>query len=595
VATGTKLNQETMEKKTVESTLKQATIFFKGAELIHTSSVTLAKGQNEIAIKGLSPDIDVSSLKIKTSNGVVVTSHEYVKDYLTSPEINNVTIQKLQESLEKNMEEIRKVDIGMNIINSTLEYLRQGTSKNVSGSEKGLGVEELVKTVGFFVTQSEEMEMKRMNLEKRRKDLNETHHKINSQLQQETVKSRQVNGVLNLNLSAPLDGNSTITITYYTAAAYWLPYYDVNIASVDKPIQIKMKSKVTQTTGLDWEKVKVILSTAVPTSGKEAPLFSAWFLRQQGPVEDRLMGRASGTRAIQNAYSYEVIEESADMELSVVEDRQKQVIEPIIVIDGQEVSKSVYENLDSRMIKDINVLNNEDATNIYGARAAAGAIVVTLKQGMEDFVTETENVLDYTYDVEIPQTIPGNGKVQHIDLQVKETSAEFKYYAAPKLDGEVYLLAEISNWEKLGLMSGQANITFDGTYLGETYINASSIHSKLTLTLGTDQRISVKREKQQDYSSSKMFGNDAQQTFAYKLTVKNNQNKAVKLILKDQYPISTQKGIEVNLLRKETTAWTANVEELGVITWEEELAPGETKTYQISYTVKYPKDMKLNL
>ena len=38
-----------------------------------------------------------------------------------------------------------------------------------------------------------------------------------------------------------------------------------------------------------------------------------------------------------------------------------------------------------------------------------------------------------------------------------------------------------------------------------------------------------------------------------------------------------------------------NVEELGVITWEEEFKAGETKVYQISYSVKYPKDSNLNL
>jgi hypothetical protein len=67
------------------------------------------------------------------------------------------------------------------------------------------------------------------------------------------------------------------------------------------------------------------------------------------------------------------------------------------------------------------------------------------------------------------------------------------------------------------------------------------------------------------------------------------------MVLKDQYPISTQKSIEVELQTKETTPWTANREDLGVITWEEEFKAGETKTYQISYSVKYPKGSNLNL
>jgi len=34
---------------------------------------------------------------------------------------------------------------------------------------------------------------------------------------------------------------------------------------------------------------------------------------------------------------------------------------------------------------------------------------------------------------------------------------------------------------------------------------------------------------------------------------------------------------------------------VGVVTWEEELGAGETKVYQISYGVKYPRELKLNL
>lgn len=46
---------------------------------------------------------------------------------------------------------------------------------------------------------------------------------------------------------------------------------------------------------------------------------------------------------------------------------------------------------------------------------------------------------------------------------------------------------------------------------------------------------------------------------------------------------------------KVKTPWTVNKEDLGVIAWEEELKAGKTKTYQISYSVKYPKGSNLNL
>jgi uncharacterized protein (TIGR02231 family) len=198
-----------------------------------------------------------------------------------------------------------------------------------------------------------------------------------------------------------------------------------------------------------------------------------------------------------------------------------------------------------------------------------------------------------TYNIALPYSIPGNGKDQNIDLGTQNVPASFKYYCVPKLDSETYVLAEISDWEKLNLLNGAANITYDGTYMGETYIQTSSTQEKLSLTLGTDKRIVVKREQLKDYSSGEMFGGGETREFVYELTVRNNQNRQVKMVLKDQYPLSTSKEISVELL-KDTTKPTVNKEDIGVLTWEYDLRPGETKIFKTAYRVKYPKGSTLN-
>jgi uncharacterized protein (TIGR02231 family) len=157
------------------------------------------------------------------------------------------------------------------------------------------------------------------------------------------------------------------------------------------------------------------------------------------------------------------------------------------------------------------------------------------------------------------------------------------------------LLGEIGDWQKLNLMSGNANVTYDGTYVGETFIDASSTQENLSLTLGSDKRVPVKREKLSDFSSTKFVGNETRQQFTYQLTVRNNQNVPVSMTLKDQYPISTQKEIDAELLVKETTVWSFNNTDVGVISWEFELQPGEQKVFKMAYQVKYPKGKRVNL
>jgi hypothetical protein len=109
--------------------------------------------------------------------------------------------------------------------------------------------------------------------------------------------------------------------------------------------------------------------------------------------------------------------------------------------------------------------------------------------------------------------------------------------------------------------------------------------------LGNDRRVAVKREKMQDFSSVKFLGNDKRQVFTYQLTVKNNKNIPIDMILKDQYPISTDKSISVELLETDNAH---DNQEVGTLTWEFPLKAGETRTFKFSYSVKYPKDKQIN-
>jgi len=521
-------------EKTVMSKVTEATVFFKGAELTQTAAVLLEKGKNEIRIEGLSAVVDINSLKIKTTNNVLVSSFDFSIDYLSKPEEqSSAKLKNLEDSIKTCRTELDKVNINLKINAELQEQLQKGISKSTSGSEKGLTLDELMKTMDFYKSKSEQIESQQLKFNDQKVKLESTIQKLQAQLDQENTRTKETSGVLHLTLMAPVAANSAMTITYFTSSAGWTPYFDLTVVSTDKPIAISQKSRVYQTTGFDWDKVKLTLSTATPSSGKIAPLFSTWFLTEQSfPVgRDREM-------SMQNAFSY-------DEKKFMVEDEKSEIL-PVKV---------------------------------------TGSI--------EDYVSESDNALNIVYAIDLPYTIPGNGKAQNIELQTKEAKAEYKYYCAPKLDNATYVLAEIPDWEKLGLLSGNANVTFEGVYVGATYIDANSTHEKLGLTLGTDKRVSVKREKMQDFSAAKFLGNDVQQTFTYKITVKNNQNRRIKMVLKDQYPISTQKNIVVTLL-KETTRWTVNKEDVGVITWEENFEAGETKTYLISYSVKYPKEMKLN-
>lgn len=225
------------------------------------------------------------------------------------------------------------------------------------------------------------------------------------------------------------------------------------------------------------------------------------------------------------------------------------------------------------------------------SRAAAKVAVQTAAPSADqNIATSTENVLNTTFDIDIPYDIAADNKIHSVVMSTFNQPVNYKYYSVPKLENDVYLMAELSGHEKLNLLVGEANVIFENTYVGRTTISPSATTDTLNLSMGKDKKIVVKREKISDESESRSIGSSKKQTFTYEITVRNGKNTEVNLLLKDQFPVSTDKTIEVELLQ--ASGATVN-RETGVLTWKLNLAPGTTQKVRLSYSVKYPKDKNI--
>ena len=93
-------------------------------------------------------------------------------------------------------------------------------------------------------------------------------------------------------------------------------------------------------------------------------------------------------------------------------------------------------------------------------------------------------------------------------VQVQEYTIPglYEYYSIPKLDADAFLTVGLADWGKLNLMSGNANIFFEGAYVGQSYIDANNTKDTLTLSLGRDKKIIVKREQVKDFTRTQSIG-----------------------------------------------------------------------------------------
>ncbi|GGA87587.1 DUF4139 domain-containing protein [Puia dinghuensis] len=521
----------------VSSTLRSATVYRSGAELVHTAIAHLDRGANELVIGDLSNAIDISSVRVTCSSNVTVMSVTFSTDYLR-PETVSRFVKKLQDSIAAIKKELTRLEVLSKSAGELLEVLNG--NKTVGGTNTGVSVVELAKMIDYQRQKQVEIRMDISGYNERTTELNQLAYRLDSQIKEEEKKKASTGGSLVLQLLSPSAGPCDLTVSYLTTAAHWEPSYDLKVINSNDPLHLFYKAQVVQTSGIDWKQVKLSLSTSLPSQGGNAPVLKARFLRF-----------VEAMRAV-----------------------------------GYFAAPSPANTLDNKISGNYKTLALQESVVIRGA-ASVGA-----KDELGDYVTLNDRTMDAVFDIDIPYDVPGNGMEQGVVLKEYQLPCVYQYYAAPGVDKDAYLLGQLTGWEKLNLLPGEASIMVEGTYIGKSRIDPGSIQDTLNLTLGRDKRIVVKREKLVDYSSVKFLGSSKKQVYTFLITVRNNKKEKARMILKDQYPLSTDKDIETELL--DSSGAVVNPD-TGILTWNLELAPGESRSYRISYSVKYPKDKVLNI
>ncbi|HTI11897.1 MAG TPA: DUF4139 domain-containing protein [Puia sp.] len=576
---------------TIPSILRSATVYRTGAELTHTAKTFLRQGSNELIIEDISNNIDINSLRIGTTETVTILSVEFSKEYLR-PETKSPLVKKLQDSLDSVQKELEKVNVLIRADMDLINLLE--SNKKIGGEQNGLSVAELIKMMDYYKQKSLELNAELTAANTRAGRLKTGAAKLEAQIDEEEKKNTRTSGRLLLQLLSPLAGEIEFTVSYLTPTASWTPSYDLRVDNINDPLRLLYKAKLRQTSGFDWKQVKLTLSTSVPTQGGNAPVLKTWFLRYTDPVS---LSDGDKYNSLQSmAYKKTDLQEVVVSGYSTMRIRgtasDEENKDPLYIVNGKPMSEEDYRKIDTRAIKNVEVLKDAAATSLYGSRAAGGVVRITLKDELGDYVSVKDNTINVNFDIDLPYDVPTNGKEQNVVLKEYKVPTGFKYYSAPRLDKDAYLLGEVPDWGKLNLLPGEANIIFEGTYIGRSFIDPASTQDTLNLTLGRDRRVVIKREKVVDYSSVKFLGSNKKQIFTYEITVKNNKKEAIQLLLKDQYPISSSKEIEEELLDSSGAEVNTGT---GVLTWKLQLAPGETKKYKLSYSVKYAKDKTVNV
>jgi uncharacterized protein (TIGR02231 family) len=208
------------------------------------------------------------------------------------------------------------------------------------------------------------------------------------------------------------------------------------------------------------------------------------------------------------------------------------------------------------------------------------------------FTQVAENATNSVFDISIPYTIESNGKSNFVEIQQYNIAANYTYLSIPKVDKDAFLLARLQGWDKSELLPGEANVYFENNYVGQTYFDTRIVDDTLSVGLGRDNNIVVKRKQINEFKEkTSISGNTKKVSRMYEIEVRNTRKSAIELELEDQIPLTNNEQLEVEVLEIGNAEYN---KETGKLKWKLKLNPGESKSLRFGYAVKHPKKMIVN-
>lgn len=584
------------------------TVYINGAQIARTGNLSVKPGKTVIECKGISPYINNQSLSVKGIGNFIILSTSLKTDY-SKQKVDDAKTDSLNTIQRIIKKEKQNLSTRLNVLTQIETLVEDNT--NLGDKENAVSTENLKAMMNLYKSDLLPVLIEKKVIKNEIDSLAKIENNLTQQLKN-NMADNDLPKIIVIEIEAKSSEKADFKISYFAEGASWQPVYDIRVDDLSKPIQLVAKANVTQITGEDWENVDLTFSSGEPNVGGVAPELLPWYLSFKSrnysnnnagglynPSVKKVTGRVIdsdfgepliGVTVIVKGTSVGTVTDIDGFYSINIPIGTKQLTYSYIGMQAQTVNIS-------KPIINVKMENSGavlDEVVVVGSRTPPRSSIYKLPKKMESKKAEakfTESIAEQTptvltFKIDQPFSIPSNNQSKTINLASYKMDASYTHYAVPKIETTAYLIASISNWSRYNLLQGEANIYFENTFITETIIDAQSFNDTLSISLGPDRNIALKRVKDEDFCKTKILSANTNQSIGFNIDIRNNRKQQINLECYDQIPVSKIDDIKVKSIN--ISKGTLN-EKTGIIKWKMKMMPSENKKLQLAYEVKYPK------
>ena len=627
--------QASSDEKEVRHSIDHVTVYRQGAQIKRTANTVVPGGTSTLVFPDLPTAIDPSQVRITGTGDFTILSvtHRYHTDTLSGAE-SQAERERLQKERNDLYHKMQQEQHWYTILDKEEQLLASHTQFTVKDS--GVDLARLVDATKFMRARRIELLQERQAIDQRIGDMQASLTKLDLAMGALPQLRTETHLEMLIHTEADAQTSGTISFGYWMQSAGWDPAYNARVESVTDPLKLESIALVKQQTGEDWDRVNLSVSTGTPNRNRSKPNLTPWFLHanhqghagaaastaaaannwlktqpynpavrqvrgqlydaQGQPLIGATVSVSGGRNTVTDINGFYMIDVPTNAR-NISYQSMGMVAENIAVSNSvmnvamapamerlEEVSVAYFSD-------GIAVEDESDRGSLFGSRRERAA-----QRAAQAFdyasVTVQSTPTQTRFDIAAKYTIASDGIVQSVRIKDMEVPTEFLYQATPKLDAQAYLMAHIMDWEELDLISGRLRIYFEDDFVGESTLALNLASDTLSLSLGPDPAIQVRRKLKGHDNKSNIITGKRELERTWEITVDNRKQQPIRIVIDDQLPLSNDEDVEV---KAESLGGGKLDKDTGRVEWDITVKPSERKNIRFKYGVQAPRDTPIRL
>jgi uncharacterized protein (TIGR02231 family) len=492
----------------VKGNVTEVTLYRGQALVTREVPVESAKaGDLVVAVINLPEQVITGSLYAEGTEATQVRAVRYwTKAVDVSP---NPIVRDLDKDIEELNERIQASRKAQDLLNKRSAYLDQLESGFIQPAiktdlAKGVLDAKNVETISLFdFAQRKAISDEMIALDKKIKDDNKELATKEANRAKETKTTARVDRQAFLFVEKPKPGKDTVRLSYLVSRCGWSPTYTFRAGKDRKEVAYEYNALIQQTSGEDWGKVKLTLSTASPIVAATGPGLGAFNVNLS----------SAPPATVQN------VQRDLSAQLKSILSRQEAALQQTQSASSakEQIDRSYTANMAANEIQALELNSKIDAW-------------FTL-QPSDLNVGEGTSV---SYLLQPAVTLASRSDQQIVQVSQGKLKSKFYYIATPVLTTFGYREAELTNTAPEDFLGGPMTVYLEGRFVGRGEIPTVASNQTFVVGFGVDPQVRTARALLD--RDDKPQGANRQLNMKYQLSVENLKEEPVTLRLFDRMP-----------------------------------------------------------